>query len=1038
MRTTWKKWIPAWPWLVLALVVFLVWASFFGGDPSSSGQQDWVLPDGYVLEEATLPGLVDYPMFAVFDDQGRLFVMESSGQTESTSGIEENPDFRILLLSDNDKDGLFEHKTVYADSLSFPMGGVFLDGSLIVTNAPNLVKFTDTDGDGVADEEEVLLSGWTLNHNAAILSGPFMGPDGWLYLADARRGFDILSKEFVHFEGKGARIWRCLPNGTQLQSFAGGGFDNAIELAFTPSGEVLGTMTYFTDPQGGYRDALMHWVENGVYPKPHPVISEDQLVRTGELMPVMHRMARVSPSGLMRHNGSGWAEDVEGNLFHAEFNTGRIIQSKLIPEGASFRVEAQPFFQSRLPDFHPTDVLQEPNGNLLLVNTGGWFISGCPLSRTAKPDVPGGIFRIRKKDRSGEVADPWGNDIPWAQLSVAQLVKLLEDPRPAVVEKAGNYLLHQPLLAIPFLQSLMQAHPDETVRANAVFLLFRTQNPRAWNTMHAGLDDPSDLVRTASARVLGMAEVNTARDKLIRVLAEASSLPLARQVAVALGQIADPMATQPLLQALERYPEDRYFEHAVIYALIEMKNESLLLEELAASGFNKAVVIALDQKNNGLLAEETIASYLVASDTTAQRIGAWVLKNHPEWHQAFISFMDSQTAQPVPDLDRIRDLWPVFIDQEPVQAYLSEKMRENQGNPRREWLLSLLASFPPKDPSAALGTSLRLYLKEGDRSIQEATLRVISQINSTKLSEELKALSQNDATAVSLRLMAYQALVARGDKVKDTEFHWIAQQLLLKEVRQHHALVGRILKDLELDQNRLDWVLEHIFPEVSSENVPMVLELFHGVEQVALLNALEQSLLQRKEEWDRLSLDRVKTIFAENESAIVDSVQRTQEYRLIALESLESDLLPGDVSRGRAVFYGKGTCSSCHAVAGEGGTFGPDLTNIGEIRSRHDILEAIVYPSASFAREYETVSLRTGSQNLTGIIQTFEAGRYEIALGPNVSRFVLVEDVENLSPVSQSLMPAGLENAMDIQELSDLMLYLQSLPDGMYTRARKN
>ncbi|WP_375582138.1 PVC-type heme-binding CxxCH protein [Cyclobacterium xiamenense] len=1031
----WKKWIPALLWLGSAGLVYLIWANFLDGEPSGNRQLDWELPDGFVMEEATLPGLVKYPMFAIFDDQGRLFVMESSGKTESTAGIVENPDFRILLLEDNDEDGLFEQRTVFADSLSFPMGGVFVDGSLIVTNSPNLMKFTDTDGDGVADERKVLLSGWKLNHNAAILSGPFMGPDGWLYLADARRGFDIFSKESTRFEGAGARIWRCLPDGSQLQSFAGGGFDNAVELTFTPSGEVLGTMTYFTDPQGGYRDALMHWVENGVYPKPHPVISQDQLRRTGDLMPVMHRMARVSPSGLMRHTGSGGSKEFEGNLFHAEFNTGRIIRSILTPAGASFQVEAQPFFQSRLPDFHPTDVLQEPNGNLLLVNTGGWFIAGCPLSRTAKPDVPGGIFRIRKREASEQLADPWGKEISWDDLSVGELARLLEDPRRKVSEKAGNYLLQKPKFAVPFLQRLMQEHPEERVRANAVFLLFRSQQATAWNSLHTGLDDTSDLVKTATARVLGMGDLKAASEKLIHVLEETASLSLLKQVAVALGQIADPLATQPLLQALKRYPEDRFFEHAVIFALIEMENEALLLEELAVSGFNKAIVIALDQKGKSLLTEEAIASYLTASDPTVQETGVWVLKNHPEWHRAFVSFLETQANRPDTDPGRVVELWPVFVDQAPVQAYISREMRKNLGTARGEWLLSLLASLPPKNPSVPLYNSLRLYLREGDRSVQEATLGVISQINSTSFSRELNLLSRSDEKAVSLRLKAYQALVAQSQKIEDVEFQWIAQQLLQADARQHHALVGRVLRDIAPDENRLNWLLEHVFPFVSSENLPMLLELFNDAEQPEIRLALEQVLLQRKDAWDLLSIDMVSKIFAGKKWAIVDSLEQTQRSRLTSLEVLESNLLAGDVARGRAVFYGKGTCGTCHAVAGEGGTFGPDLTNIGEIRSRHDILEAIVYPSASFAREYETVSLGTSSQQLTGIIKSIEKERYEIALGPDASRYVLVEEVENLTPVSQSLMPAGLDKAMDLQELSDLMLYLQSLPDGMYTRA---
>ncbi|MDN3689914.1 PVC-type heme-binding CxxCH protein [Cyclobacterium jeungdonense] len=1032
MRHIRKKRFLAWPRLEQFLIILFSWVGFFGCTEPGMDQEAWELPDGYFVEEATEPGLVRYPMFAVFDDQGRLFVMESSGQTEGTEAIMEKPDFSILLLTDSDQDGVFDQKTIYVDSIPFPMGGAYVNGSLIVTASPNLVKFTDTDGDGMADEKEILLSGWTLNHNAAILSGPFLGPDGWLYMADARRGFDILSKEFVHFEGKGARIWRCLPNGTQLQAFAGGGFDNAIELAFTPSGEVLGTMTYFTDPRGGYRDALMHWVENGVYPKPHPVIEEDGLVQTGELMPVMHRMARVSPSGLMRHNGSDWGGEFEGDLFHAEFNTGRVIHTKLSPEGASFQAESQPFFQSKIPDFHPTDVLQEPNGNLLLVNTGGWFIAGCPLSRTAKPDVPGGIYRIRKNEKKGKVADPWGNTIPWEELSVGQLAKLLEDPRTEVAQKAGNYMLKQPLLAIPFLQTLMREHPDEQVRVKSVFLLFRTQNPRAWNQLYVGLDDPSDVVKTATARVLGMAEVITARDRLIQLLDTNPALPVAKQVATALGQIGDPKATKPLLRALESYPYDRYFEHTAIFALIEMKNEDLLLEELAASGFNKAILIALDQKGKDLLTEEMIAPYLISQDSTEMNTAAWILKKHPYWSRSFITFLDAFSVENSKEEQVLRELWPSFIDQESVQVPIAEKLSSYSG--QSKLILSMLASFPPKKIGPSLNSSLRQYLKEKDNQAKEAALQVAIQLGTNEFTQELEDIAGEDTEKVAVRLMAYQGLVGQGEKVSEQEFQWITLQLLNKDRYSFHSSVLRIVKNLPLDHNRMDWILDRIFPELSVELIPSVLQIFEGVRQPAVLNKLEQQLFQRKEVWDNLSIGLVNKIFPDGNPALLDSLEGSQDLRLRKLESVENSLVQGDVSRGRELFFGKGTCGTCHAVAGDGGDFGPDLTNIGEIRSRHDILEAILYPASSFAREYETVSIRTSSQQITGIIKTLEEGRYEIALGPGVTQFVNEQDVVELIPTTQSLMPAGLENTMNTQELSDLMLYLQSLPDGMYTR----
>src|SRR5690606_13106953 len=90
--------------------------------------------------------------------------------------------------------------------------------------------------------------------------------------------------------------------------------------------------------------------------------------------------------------------------------------------------------------------------------------------------------------------------------------------------------------------------------------------------------------------------------------------------------------------------------------------------------------------------------------------------------------------------------------------------------------------------------------------------------------------------------------------------------------------------------------------------------------------------------------------------------------RLSKLEQMEKNLAKGDVGEGRKLFFGKAACASCHSVGPDGGAYGPDLTNIGEIRSRHDILEAIMYPDASFAREYETYKVVTKNNTYTGVI----------------------------------------------------------------------
>src|SRR5665647_754100 len=140
-----------------------------------------------------------------------------------------------------------------------------------------------------------------------------------------------------------------------------------------PAGETIGTMTYFTDPMNGFRDALMHWEYGGVYPKPQQVIEDDSLKLTGDLMPVMTKLARVSHSGIMRYEGSAFGTAFKGNLFTAQFNTGRIMRYIVTPVGATFQTKEESFLTSANPDIHLTDVVEDADGSLLVVNTGGWL-----------------------------------------------------------------------------------------------------------------------------------------------------------------------------------------------------------------------------------------------------------------------------------------------------------------------------------------------------------------------------------------------------------------------------------------------------------------------------------------------------------------------------------------------------------------------------------------------------------------------------------------------------------------------------------------
>ncbi|MCF6284181.1 MAG: dehydrogenase, partial [Candidatus Hydrogenedentes bacterium] len=433
----------------------------------ATGLASITVPDGFTVESAITPGLSSYPMFMELDEAGNLYTAESTGTDMKADLMIESPAFMILRLTDSDGDGIYDSKTVFADAMTFPMGVLWHQGSLYVAAPPEFVRLKDADGDGVAEEREVLLKGWHMR-NSASLHGPFLGPDGWLYLTHGRHGYDITSKEGVRFEGTASRIWRCRPDGTQLERMAGGAFDNPIEIAFTDAGETLGTMTYFRNPAQGQRDALMHWVEGGVFPKPGPSMAE--FVRSGPLMPTMTKFARIAPSGLARYVGDAWGAEYTDNLFSAQFNPHRVQRHLLIREGATFRTEDSDFFVSSHPDFHPTDVMQDADGSLLVCDTGGWYVDACPVSRISKPEIVGGIYRVRKKDAPA-VEDPWGKKIDLISKSAEALVPFLSDARLQVQRRAFNQLRFRGDRAVAPLVAALDSSDDAKLRLQACWLL---------------------------------------------------------------------------------------------------------------------------------------------------------------------------------------------------------------------------------------------------------------------------------------------------------------------------------------------------------------------------------------------------------------------------------------------------------------------------------------------------------------------------------------------------------------------------------------
>ena len=57
---------------------------------------------------------------------------------------------------------------------------------------------------------------------------------------------------------------------------------------------------------------------------------------------------------------------------------GRAVALRLSRDGATLRSAAKDFIVTPDWDFHPTDVLEDADGSVLVVDMGSWFNYGCP------------------------------------------------------------------------------------------------------------------------------------------------------------------------------------------------------------------------------------------------------------------------------------------------------------------------------------------------------------------------------------------------------------------------------------------------------------------------------------------------------------------------------------------------------------------------------------------------------------------------------------------------------------------------------------
>ena len=285
-----------------------------------------------------------------------------------------------------------------------------------------------------------------------------------------------------------------------------------------------------------------------------------------------------------------------------------------------------------------------------------------------------------------------------------------------------------------------------------------------------------------------------------------------------------------------------------------------------------------------------------------------------------------------------------------------------------------------------------------------------------------------------VRVAALSAITARSAVIDDETFSLLLQMCSGNEAVAASGRAAEILATAKLTDSQLQKVagiLRHATPSqlkslmqcfARTRRVPVIDAFVSSVGSAdALLTLTETELSEVIKRYPQESLPQA--------NQLLERLRRHQQKKQLRLEALRDQVRLADAGRGQVTFMSeKAKCSSCHRVGDRGKRVGPDLTTIGSSRSTSDLLESIVFPSASIVRDYDSYKILTqDGRVLSGVLVSESVDGYLLQQASGETVSVGRDEVEQIQPSIVSMMPAGLDEALSESELADVVAYLQSL-----------